>query len=397
MVNYDLIFLLVFYAILLVIFKIYRNKFEVQWKIFALYKTSWGIKLMDRIAKKFPKFLNVIGIIGIWIGFIGMAVTTAFIFYATYKFLFVPNTAVALAPLLPGVSISEGLPILSFWHWIIAILFVAIIHEASHGIYARLKNVKIKSSGFAFLGPILAAFVEPDEKQLEKKPIKDQLLVFSAGPFSNIIQAIIIFLFLGFIFAPIVSSMSEINGIVVGNINESLPINQSGLRAGHIIQEIDGFKIDNTKILGNVLENKKPGDTVLVKANETSYNVILSSNPKDKEKAFFGIGFSKYSTQLKNNSTSFVWLHKVLSWIGMLLFWIFNIALGVGLFNLLPLGPVDGGRMFYAGMSKFTSKKKAMKILSIISLIILGLILINMWPFIFRLFKFVLSPLAFLL
>ncbi len=166
--NYDLLLLVVFYLLLLLIFKLYRKKFEVQWKIFALYKTKIGIRLMDKIAKKFPNFLTLSGYVSVFVGFLGMIITLAFIFYSTYKFLVVPEAEAALAPLLPGISVSDKLPILSFWHWIIGILIIAIVHEFSHGVYARLRNIKIKSTGFAFLGPIMAAFVEPDEKQLKK-------------------------------------------------------------------------------------------------------------------------------------------------------------------------------------------------------------------------------------
>ena len=45
-----------------------------------------------------------------------------------------------------------------------ALAIVAIPHEFAHGIFARLNNLRVKSSGFALFGPILAAFVEPDEK-----------------------------------------------------------------------------------------------------------------------------------------------------------------------------------------------------------------------------------------
>src|SRR3989338_4777484 len=130
--NYDLLLLVLFYIFLLIIFRLYRNKFEVQWKVFALYKTKIGIRLMDKIAKKFPKSLNFFGYISVIIGFIGMVVTFIFILYETYKYLFIPKSEVALAPLIPGVTISDKLPALSFWHWIIAILIVAIIHEFSH-------------------------------------------------------------------------------------------------------------------------------------------------------------------------------------------------------------------------------------------------------------------------
>lgn len=391
--NYDLLFLVLFYIFLLIIFKIFRKKFEVQGKVFVLYKTNLGIKLMDKLAKKFPKTLNVFGYISVITGFIGMTAAFIFILYETLKYIFVPNTEAALAPLLPGVTINSSLPVLSFWHWILAILVVATVHEFSHGVYARLRKIKIKSSGFAFLGPILAAFVEPDEKQLKKKPVKDQLFVFSAGPFSNIILAGVVLLILAFIFVPIGNGITQVKGIIIGDINETLPINNSGLVSGEVIQEVNGIKMDDVNNLAKLLDKKSPGDIVDVKANDTFYKVKLSANPKNNTRAILGIAFSNYKIELKDQFKPFSWLYKVYQWLGLLFFWIFNISLGVGLFNLLPLGPVDGGRMFHAVMFKLTkNEKKALRILNYISLLILLMVLINLLPFILRLLRFIVSP-----
>lgn len=345
---------------------------------------------MDKIAKRFPKLLFVFGYFGIFVGFVGMIFTFGFIIWAAYRLLFVPKAEAVLAPVLPGITISDKLPVLSFWHWIIAILIVAVIHEFSHGVYARLRNIKIKSSGFAFLGPILAAFVEPDEKQLKKKSIRDQLLVFSAGPFSNILLGVVIFLILGFVLMPVVAGMVQVNGIIISDVNQTLPIAESGLVAGSSIQEIDGVKVDDVKVLTNFLNKKKPGDTVEIKANNSYYYVNLSSHPENKSKAILGVTFSNYDVELKERFKSYTFLHDILSWTGLLLFWTFNISIGVGLFNLLPLGPVDGGRMFYSAMLKLTkNEKKAARLLSIASMLILFIIFINLWPFIARLIKFI--------
>lgn len=387
MVNYDLVFLVVFYIILLIIFKIYRNKFEVQWKIFALYKTKIGINLMDKIAKKFPNILVILGYFSVFIGFIGMIITFVFLVHSAYKLFFVPNAEAGLAPLLPGISVSDKLPVLSFWHWILAILIVAVIHEFSHGVYARLRNINIKSSGFAFLGPILAAFVEPDEKQLKKKRARDQLFVFSAGPFSNIILGIVVLGIFLFGFLPLAAGMVQVNGIIIADINENLPISESGIVAGQVIQEVDGEKIERTKTLVDILEKKKPGDIVNVKANDSYYDVKLGASDG---KTVLGISYSKFDVELKNKSLSF--LYKILGWFGVLLFWIFNISVGVGLFNLLPLGPVDGGRMFYTLIFKITkNERKAIRILSFVSMLVLFLIFVNLLPFIIKLFKFILG------
>ncbi len=346
---------------------------------------------MDSIAKKIPSVLYIMGYLGIFIGFLGMIFTFGFILWAAYKLIFVPAADAVLAPVLPGIAISDQLPVLSFWHWIIAILIVAGVHEFSHGVYARLRNIKIKSSGFAFFGPILAAFVEPDEKVLKKKRIRDQLLVFSAGPFSNIILGIFIFLIMAFVFIPIQTGMTEVNGIVIASVNSSLPIGQSGLVAGHVIEKIDGTDVDDANVIIKVLKNKKPGDEVNIIANETVFSVMLAEHPEDETKGFLGISFSGYDSSLKNESLS--WVYKILKWFNMLLFWTFNISIGVGLFNLLPLGPVDGGRMFHAAMLKITkNERKALRLLSLASMIVLFLIIVNLMPFILRFLRWIISP-----
>ncbi|MEK6948517.1 MAG: site-2 protease family protein [Nanoarchaeota archaeon] len=389
--NWDLILLLVFYLVLYTIFRVYRNKFEVQWRVFALYKTKIGIKLMDKIAIKFPKTLNILGNISIVIGFLGMGLTMFFLFKSAYNLIVIPTGPPGLAPVLPGVDVP-GLPKLSFWHWIISILIVATIHEFCHGIYSRLIKVKIKSTGFAFLGSLLAAFVEPDEKQLEKKKTREQLQVISAGPFSNIILAFILLALIGFVVSPIASHMVDVNGVQIASLDSNFQINKSGILVGDVIEEIDYVKIDNINDF-DVLKKHNVGDLINVKTDKGSYEIELGNN--EKNEAVLGVGISGYKTEVKEKYKK---IYPVYAWIGLLLFWVFNISLGVGLFNLLPLGPVDGGRMFYVAALYFTKdKKKAMRYLSFISFIIFALILFNMWPFIWKLIKFIASPLMMLL
>ena len=190
--NYDLLFAIIFYGLIFLYYLKNKKKFQVQ-GILVLYKTKLGIKAMKKVSKYFPNFWRTLGVIGIYVGFLGMLFILYFLVKGTIDLIFVPGAPPAVAPVLPGVKIP-GLPILSFWHWIIGILVVAVIHEFSHGIFSKLYKIKVKSSGFAFLGPILAAFVEPDEKQLKKSSTKAQLSVLAAGPFSNIVTAFIVLL-----------------------------------------------------------------------------------------------------------------------------------------------------------------------------------------------------------
>ena len=68
----------------------------------------------------------------------------------------------------------------------------------------------------------------------------------------------------------------------------------------------------------------------------------------------------------------------------------FNI--GIGLFNLLPLGPVDGGRMLYtASLFIFKDELKAKKLLTAVSFFILAIIVINMIPWLTKFFVWIWS------
>jgi len=74
----------------------------------------------------------------------------------------------------------------------------------SHGIFSINKKVKVKSTGFGFfpffLPVFLAAFVELDEKNMEKKKPLSQMAVLSAGTFANVITGILFFIINDIIF-----------------------------------------------------------------------------------------------------------------------------------------------------------------------------------------------------
>jgi len=385
--NYDLIFAIIFYGLIYIYYLKHKDKFEVQGKIFALYKTKLGLKLMDKLSKTSPRFLRFLGNLGILVGFLGMFLIFYILIKGTYNLVkgWLLHQAVVptVAPVLPGISIAPGLPILSFWHWILAILIVAVIHEFSHGLLSRLHNVKIKSSGFAFLGPILAAFVEPDEKMLKKKNKKHQLSIFAAGPFSNIIFAFLILLITQFIFYPINSSLTENTGLLVSTVELDMPANLSGIQPGTLIKSINNKETLTLDSFLNEIYKTKEGSSITINTDKGNYRLVpvfIEGKPK------LGVSLTE-SKDYKEVVPKY--LQSTLSWIFELLFWLWIISLGIGLFNLLPLGPVDGGRMFLTSLLIFTNKKKAHKIWKIISIFCLTLIVINLIPYIIKLFSWI--------
>ena len=388
--NVDLILAVIFYFFLLLFYFFNKNKFEVKSKILFIYRTKLGINLMDKIAKRFKIILIPLSYLSILIGFIGMGFIIYVLFKGTFSLLFIPNAQPALAPVLPGVKV-DGLPTLGFWHWIISIFVVAVIHEFSHGVFARMFNLKVKNSGFLFFGPILGAFVEPDEKKLEKITKRKQLAIISAGPFSNIVLALIIFLVINFISLPVEQSLLDFDSLHVNKLVPGYPADKVNIPVPFEIKTINGDKIDNLSKFIGITETIKPNQKIRLGTDKGDFDIITAENPDNNSKGFIGVTDFNVKTKLKDGvNKSF---GGFILWILKLIFRLFIVNLGVGLFNLLPLGPIDGGRMFFILSSIiFKEEEKAKKFWGSISYILLIVIFINMLPYLFKLIKFLLGP-----
>jgi len=204
---YDVIFLVLFsLGVGLFLYKKRRNLKREG--IMYLYRTQVGIKFINYVGEKYKKTLTVLGFIGVVVGYLLMISMMYFLYKLVYIYLFFPEIvrAIKIPPLMPLIPyLPEAfnisfLPPFYFTYWIISIAVIALFHEFAHGIIARRYDVKIHTTGFGFLGPFLAAFVEPDEEQMVKKTKYQQIAVLSAGVFTNFVLAIFFFLLLSVFF-----------------------------------------------------------------------------------------------------------------------------------------------------------------------------------------------------
>jgi membrane-associated protease RseP (regulator of RpoE activity) len=445
---YDLIFLAAFCIFVFVFLRINRKKIQREGIVF-LYRTKVGLKFIDSIAKKFKKILDSVGWVSIILGFIMMVLMFYLLIQTIILTAAIPMSAPPILPLFPYVPQAFNLPLPPFYftYWIVIIVIIAVVHEFAHGIFARHDKIKVKSTGFGFLGPFLAAFVEPDEKQLVKKKNKQQLEIFSAGSFSNLVFAAIFMLILQLFFVLAYQpaglsysyaynqiNVSEIQSIgnysidgflnlstkQLAEINTTLalrtanatyyvdpgliqqisqskriiakyhlipaygeePAFNAGLKGG--IEKINGIKIKSTNDLSNVLSTTKPGDTITVETSEGTYQVRLAQNPLNSSKSYMGIYFSK-STILSSLTAPYFspgmevksrGNEQTTTFFRDLLVWLVLIGFLVALFNMLPVGFLDGGRMFFIlGLVVTGSKKKAKTWLTVASYIVLLIIL----------------------
>ncbi|HLC84372.1 MAG TPA: site-2 protease family protein [Candidatus Nanoarchaeia archaeon] len=314
----------------------------------VLLRTSVGITAMDSLARRYPRLVSAFSTAGIVIGFIGMTFVTFEIISSAISFVLSPSPTGAAALVLPIKA--KGVLYVPFVVWLISLGVIVAIHEFAHGVVARLYYVPIKSSGLAALCapiPLIpAAFVEPDDKSLSKKSAREQLGVFVAGPFANILLAILLIPIVWFCTMPLAEGLYDYQGarIIEVTTDEAYPISSSGITAGAIVKSIDDVPIRRVDDFMAALSQKSKDQIITIVSvldgNSRIDTVALGPHPAENGAGYLGVQVESAKSLIEDTWTSqlIVFIHDLLSWLAVL-------SLGVGLFNLLPLGIVDGGRM----------------------------------------------------
>lgn len=434
---------LVLLLIFLVSFLIKHKKNLSKDGTLYLYKTSWGIKLINNIGNKYKKTLSFLSYLSIFIGYLLMIGILYLLISQTIQYFTNPAIvqmikAPPIAPLIPYFpqifGLSDFFPPFYAIYFIISILIVATIHEFSHGVFAKRWGVKIKSTGFAFFKffPVFfGAFVEQNDKQMIKKSKFQQMSILSAGVFANVLTAILFLVILGIFFSLVfvpsgivfndysysivpVASITMINNISLSNPNAekitSLIENNSfneiiaeetkylGIKGfssdnsyvalyddspainskiDKIILKINGKTVTNIDLFREELAKYSPGEeiTVTTKGEKIEEKkIILGKNPSNESLPYLGVVMPASSNSkkllysisvllfFKNSNTYYESnIGSAGEFLYYLIWWIFLINLLVGLFNMLPLGILDGGRFFYLTVLGITGNEKITK------------------------------------
>ena len=441
---YDVTFMVLFTAYITWFLRTRKKDLSREGWIF-MYRTQAGINFINYVGNTYKKTLHNLRYIIVSIGLVLMSVMIWMLGQTLSIYIKHPEItdtikAPPIAPLIPYFPKLFGMesffPPFYFTYFIVALAIVAVVHEFSHGIFMRRFGVKIKSTGLVFLGPILGAFVEEEQKGFVKKKNIEQMTILGAGVFANIVFALIFYLLYvaffftsfaasGYIFTSYAyesvpvnsidsygmdlggrtvvingrSAIMNLSEVFVGNegyfmsTNAQKLILEGGDVEGHnvllfpmapaiesglngIIVEIDGKAIQDHKELSAFLAMKSPGDAVTFTTEDeggiVDYELVLDEHPMNSSRAYVGIahsnpqsrgfvqGFLAKFMSFKESSTYYtqVWDGNFVKFIIDLIWWVMVINLLVALFNMLPLGMLDGGRFFYLAILSLTRSEK---------------------------------------
>jgi Zn-dependent protease len=359
-----------------------QNKVRVERKlVLFLIHTPFGISFFDKIAKtraariysKFSTYLMPL-----------ITALAVFLFVVAAISMFSNSAAREgvreIGPqanlLIPGLN-----PLLPWTYGWIALVVTIVIHEAGHGIVARVYNAKVESTGLVlFLIFPIGAFVNIQREELEKTPLKHKCSILTAGPLNNMILAAASLIALYYVMSTLspLPGFDEEPSVIVADVRPGSLAEQIGITQGSKIQSIDGQKIENLNDVGEVLRSTE-GKKIEVIWEDDNGDVF--AKPGQNENSLLGVSIrmeTSPSAVLEGYKGAFLDPRVYLSLltpptlniipvpysdtmaskyeseifgsyfpvISNMLFWLWFINFNVGIFNALPIGPFDGGQLY---------------------------------------------------
>jgi membrane-associated protease RseP (regulator of RpoE activity) len=373
---------------------------EVKGFVLILVHTPFGLKFFDRVAKwrisKLYARSNTYLMPAITALAIFLILGSLMVMFANAQAREgVRGVGPAANLLIPGFN-----PYLPISYGLAALVITIIIHEAGHGVVARVHNIRVDSTGIVlFLGIPIGAFVNIERDELNRATLKQKSAILTAGPLNNMILAGACLLAMFFVVSTLTPLPPDPNaaqfGVMVVSVNAGSLAEATGIEAESVIQYVAGQQITSLDDLSESLRGNL-GNTVeitwLNKAGETIARqvtlpaavepgrgtlgvsvTVLSQDPQEVLDIYknqfsqnplavllpptFQQGFVPFSDLMAPKYTSSVFGDNF-PLVANMLFWLWFINFNVGIFNALPLGPLDGGQL-YGALIENKAKSKA--------------------------------------
>jgi membrane-associated protease RseP (regulator of RpoE activity) len=317
--------------------------------------------------------------------------------------------------LIPGLN-----PYLPWTYGWIALVVTIVIHEAGHGIVARVYNVKVESTGLLLiLGFPIGAFVNIAQDELSRTSLKQKSAILTAGPLNNMIIALVCLFALYFIassLTPIPTHNIPQYGVVVIGVGDHSLAGSIGLSKGAIVETVAGQKVHNTDELSKILKSNLGNTVRIIWQDESGHRITRSVTLPESVQANHGVlgvtitngvpdpvqVLNKYKDAFTFHSNPIILLfpptmvQEVVPYsdlmapkyhssilgpafpaVANMIFWLMFFNFNVGIFNALPIGPLDGGQFYNSLIErKVSSKKKKLKNASLVVTLVMTAVVI---------------------
>jgi len=370
MIDWENISTIIFLIVLGILVWVDRKNIEFKYGIF-IRKIKKGKEWIYAVGNKYKTFFGYFGTVAVVIGIISSLVAFYSIAFQAYTIITNPKvSAPGLRPLIPSVPSTVACTYalcVPFWFWIIGVLVVLISHELSHAFVARSANIPIKSFGLISFLVLPGAFVEPDERQLKKSNSFTKLKIYAAGSFANLL----VFAIASLITTAMFNNLYVSTGVQFTGLVANSPAAQLNLKG--IIKQMGDTQIKTVQDFENFITKVNPGTQLTIETSEGTYNLTTAKNPDDPAKAFVGISGASTAFHVVESYSA---ISGGIDWIFQLFAWLVFLNFGIGLVNLLPIKPLDGGLM-YEEIIKIIFGKAKPKYVKALSIFTFLLIIIN--------------------
>ncbi|MCL2157144.1 MAG: site-2 protease family protein [Methanobrevibacter sp.] len=333
------------FAVIWIVALVFKDKL-VKYGVDVSFPTiMWKTKrlrgLLERIANASPWFWKWFMNIGIVISFIAMITIVYMLLSSLSTIIDAPSVSL----IIPGVEIPGSPIFIPFAYGIIGLATVIIVHEFAHGILTIGEKVSINSIGLILFAILPGAFVEPDEEEIKDIKKVSRMRIYTAGSMANMTLAVVALLITILISSFAVPATFQENGIEIDRVMQDTPADNI-LKSGMIITSINGHNVSDANSYSEAVLTLKPGEMINVTTNQGKYNFTAGSNPNNKSLGYMGIMAIK-NFEIKPDVSNVFGNQLPWAWFYLLeMFnWIFFLNLAVGLFNLLPMKPLDGGHL----------------------------------------------------
>jgi membrane-associated protease RseP (regulator of RpoE activity) len=395
-----IIFLIVAYAAIAYYIharKLWEDHITFYGPILAIKTNRVGF--FDKFAA-FRTFFRIYGTTGV-IAVIIVSIFITFMLFISvrYTLLVQPEPTGIYKPqnilLIPGIN--EYVPsTLAVW---LAFIITIAVHEFGHGILCRVENIKVKTMGALIAVIPIGFFVEPDEEELDKTKGMAKVRMFGAGITNNLVVGFSCF----FLLILCMGLVTPVSQPVIHGVYKDYPAASAGIPPGSIVIAVNGVPVNSRADVSIVLNTTKPGNTLTLTVEKDKivkdYPLTLTAWPgdvPDRTSGFMGveyydgaavmsviqgmlspIGFFQFLIVPFANDSGVQFL-RILAFetpdtiyyqvpfesfwgVVHLLFWCAWININVGIFNAIPMIPLDGGYIFKEGVDRLLDRRGLLK------------------------------------